>query len=188
MDKKSNRMKITRMKKYSVIFVVIVILFTCSPSALAQSQDDYHPRSIFHRQFSLTVSWNTNATATPILPGETREVNITITYTVNQGAYGRLILQLLKGKSFSIQLSIENKSDWCEAWVDTPNMTGVVAPDEVGYLYPSLFIHVNDNASNETIGEIEMCATAECMKGPFNIITLIHGFEQPFALAFWTGP
>jgi hypothetical protein len=185
-DKKSNRMRITRMKKYTVIFVVIVILFTCSPSALAQSQNDYHPRSIFHRQFSLTVSWN--ATATPILPGETREVNMTFTYTVNQGAYGRLILQLLKGKSFSIQLSIENKSDWCEAWVDTSNMTGVVAPDEVRFLHPSLFIHVNDNASNQTNGEIKMRATAERMKGPFNIITLIHGFEQQFTLVFWTGP
>ncbi|MCX6671313.1 MAG: hypothetical protein NTX92_05290 [Euryarchaeota archaeon] len=189
MDKKGNRMKITRMEKYSVIFVVIVILFTCSPLALAQSQDDYHPQGIFFNlQFSLTVSWNASQTSTPILPGETREINITITYTVNRGLYGRLLLQLLKGKSFPIQLSIEDKPDWCEALIDTQNMTGVITPDEIGYLYPSLFIYVNDNASNETIGEIKMHATAECMKGPFNIITLIHGFEQQFALGFWTGP
>ena len=153
----------------------------------AQQNSQNLPQGIFFNlQFSLTVSWN--ASQTPILPGETREVNITITYAVNRGLYGRLLLQILKGKSFSIQLSIEDKPDWCEAWVDTPNMTGVITPDEVGYLYPSLFIHVNDNASNQTIGEIKMCATAENMKGPFNIITLIHGFEQQFALVIWTGP
>ena len=50
-------MKTTRMMKYSVLFVVIVILFTSSPFAIAQSQDGYHPQGIFNLQFVLIASW-----------------------------------------------------------------------------------------------------------------------------------
>jgi len=182
-------MKTTRMKKYSVLFVVLVILFTCSPFALAQSEDVYHPQGFFFNlQFVLTISWG-NETSTPISPGETREVNLTITYTVTRGLYGRLLLQLLKGKSFPIQLFIEDKLDWCEAWTFPENMTGVIAPGEVGIQYSSLFIHLNDDApSNYTNGYIKIRCVAENMKGPFNIITLIHGYEQQFTITFVTGP
>ena len=176
------------MKKYSVIFVVIGILFTCSPLAFAQSQDEYHPQGIFHLQFVLTVSWG-NETQTPISPGETREVNMTIYYCVTRGVYGGLLLQLLKGKSFPIQLSIEDKPDWCEAWMLPENMTGVIAPDEVGVQYSSLFIHLNDDApTNYTLGWVKMRCVAEDKKGPFNILTLIHSFEQSFTIAFVPGP
>jgi hypothetical protein len=181
-------MKITRMKKYSLISVVIVILFTCIPSASAQSQDVHQPQGFFFNlQFVLTISWG-NETSTPISPGETRDVNLTITYTVTRGVYGRLLLKLLEGKSFPIQLSIEDKPDWCEAWVAPPNMTGVI-PDEVGYLYPSLFIHLYDDApSNYTLGWVKMHCVADDMKGPFNIITLIQSYEQQFTISFVTGP
>lgn len=190
MDKKCNRMEITRMKKYLVIVVVIVILFTCSPLALAQSPDDSHPQGIFFNlQFSLVVAWNGSQTETPILPGETREVNQTFTYTVNKGLLGNLLLQLLKGKSFLIQLSVEYKPDWCEAWYLPENMTGVVTPGEVGVQYSSLFIRLKENApGNYTIGTIKIHGTIKDMKGPFHIITLIQGFKHDYQLNFQTGP
>jgi hypothetical protein len=175
-------------KKYSVLFAVIVILFTFSPLALAQSQDGYHPRCIFHLQFVLTISWG-NETQEPISPGETREVNLTISYVVSRGVYGRLLLQLLKGKSFPIQLFIGDKPDWCEAWTLPENITGVIAPDEVGVQYSSLFIHLDDDApSNYTLGYVKIRCVAEDKKGPFNILTLIHGYEQQFTITFVPGP
>jgi len=183
------KMKITRMKKYSVLFVVIVILFTCSPLALAQSQDDYRPRGIFFNlQFTFIITWDVNEIQEPIMPGETREVNMTISYTVTRGALGRLLLQLLEGKSFPIQLSVEDKPDWCEAWMLPEDMTGVIPSDEIGVQYSSLFIHVSDDApSNYTNGYVKMCGTIESMKGPFNILTLIQGYENDFTILFVAG-
>ena len=137
--------------------------------------------------FVLNVSWG-NETGEPISPGETREVNITISYIVTRGLYGTLLLQILKGKSFPIQLSIEDKPDWCEAWILPENMIGVVAPGEVGVQYSSLFIRLNDDApGNYTIGYVKICGTIKDMKGPFHIITLIQGFEHDYALNFQTG-
>ncbi len=189
MNNKSNRMKITRMKKYSVLLVVLVALFTCSPLALAQSHDDYHPQGIFHLQFVLFVSWG-NETQTPISPGETREVNLTVGYVVTHGAYWwRLLLRLLDGSSFPIRLAIENKSDWCEIWFTPENLTGIIQYNEWGYTHTSLFIHVHDDApGNFTMGWIKVRASVGSMKGPFQIITLIDSFEQHLTITFVTAP
>jgi len=98
--------------KYLSIGIILLFIGTYSIPAVAQSQDDNQSQGIiFNLMFVMTVSWSANETSKPISPGETREVNITITYLVTRGIYGRLLLQLLKGKSFPLQLSIENKSD-----------------------------------------------------------------------------
>ncbi len=183
-------MKTTRMRNYSVLLVVIMIITTSSPFVLGQSQDVHHPQSIFHLQFALFISWDLNQTTTPFSPGETREINVTVQYIVAHGAYWwRLFFHFLDGKTFPIHLSIDNKSDWCDAWFTPENLSGVIQSDEVGITHSFLSIHVSDDApTNFTLGWIKTRAIADNMKGPFNIITLIQSDEQPFTLTFLYGP
>ena len=172
-----------------IILISGITVSSGYPIAEVQSKNVYHSQSIFHLQFSLFISWNANQTDTPILPGETREVNLSLVYSVNRGPYGRLILKLLDGKSFPIRLSLEDKPDWCEALITSQNITGIISPDETEIQYSSLLIHLKENApGNYTIGAIKMSGTIKDMKGPFNILTLIDGFEQQESLIFMTGP
>jgi hypothetical protein len=176
-------------KEALAVGIILLFIGTYSIPAVAHPQDDNKPQGIFFNlQFTYIITWEANATQEPIMPGETREVNMTISYTVTRGALGRLLLQLLEGKSFPIQLSIEDKPDWCEAWMLPEDMTGVIPSDEIGVQYSSLFIHVSDDApSNYTNGYVKMCGTIESMKGPFNILTLIQGYENDFTILFVAG-
>jgi len=144
---------------------------------------------IFHLQFALTISWQGNATHTPISNGETRQVNITIGYTVTRGAFGKFLLRLLEGRSFTIRLSIEDTPEWCEPWFTQENFTGVVQLDENEHTTTSLFIHVNDDAPNDySQGWVKAHAWIEDLKGPFRIFTLILGYEKQFTISFVNGP
>ena len=78
----------------------------------------------------VNISWG-NETQTPIQPGETREVHLIITYGVLRGIFGRMLLQILEGRSFPILVSIEDKPDWCTAWISPENITGVIMPDQI---------------------------------------------------------
>jgi hypothetical protein len=181
-------MKIRGLRNICTVFLIIFVLFSSTSLVGAQPQEKSSRKGFIHLQFSITISWNANETEQPISPGETREVTLDVVYTVNKGLLGGLILRLLEGRSFSIQLSIEEKHEWCEAWVNPENMTGVVNPD-IGIQNSSLFIHVNEEApTNYTIGEIRIQCKIDNMKGPFKILTLIGGFEKICTLNFITGP
>jgi len=183
------------MKKYPLMGVcicAILVLTSGIPVSSgytiveAPSKNIYHFQSIFHLQFTLIVWWNGSQLTTPILPGEIREINLNLTYGVNKGLWGKLLLRFLEGRSFPIQILLDDKPDWCEAWVLPKNLTGLVPEGE---RYSSLCIKLNESApGNYTLGVILLRATIEDMKGPFNIITLIQGFEQQFSLYFQTGP
>jgi hypothetical protein len=179
-------MKTTRMKNFSVLFVIIVIVFSSSPKVVAQSQNDYHPQGIFNLSFYILIL--ADSIDEPILPGETREVNVSITYGINTGGlFSILLFQLLEGKSFPIHLSIVEKSDWCEVWSLPGNITGIVS-DSPRYQNSSFFLHVNDDAQgNYSYGYVKIRGTIESMKGPFNILTLINGFETHFVIEFTPG-
>lgn len=181
-------MRATRVKTYFVLFMTIVILFTNGPSVVAQSQSKYHPQCFFNFQFVLNIRWG-NETAQPISPGETREVNLTISYTIARGAFGKRLLQLLEGGSFIIQLSIEDKPDWCTAWINPANITGIITPDPEVNERSQLFIHLDEDApTNYTLGWVKIRGSIDDRKGPFNIITLIHGYENTFTVSFIPGP
>jgi len=181
-------MKIKGARNIFIVFLIIFALICSNSSVVAQLQKESPIKGLIPLQFSLTVSWNGSQTAQPFSPGETREVILDVAYTVNKGLLGGLLLHLLKGKSFSIQLSIEEKPDWCDAWFIPETMTGVVTHD-IGKQNSSLFIHVNEDApTNHTIGELKIRCAIDDMKGPFKIFTLIQGFEQIFSLLFITGP
>lgn len=163
------------------------MLFTSSPLALAQSSRSSHPGGFINNlQFVLNISFG-NETAQPISPGETREVTLNIYYLVTRGLFGRWLLQLLEGKPLLIQLSIEDKPDWCEAWLALENITGVIS-GEPGYQYSSLFIHANESPGNYTLGVVKILGTIHDKKGPFQVFTLIKGFEHEFNGHFVTGP
>lgn len=181
-------MKIRRIRNTCSVFLIIFVLLSSTSFVVAQPLKESR-NGFFHLQFSLTISWNASQTEQPISPGETREVNINVHYTVNKGLLGGLLLRLLEGRSFSIQLSIEEKPDWCDAWLVPETMTGLVDSDEIGIQNSSLFIHLNEDApTNYTIGVLEIRCFIENMKGPFKIFTLIQGFEQIFNIHFITGP
>ncbi len=182
-------MKIKGAKNIFIVFLIIFALLCNNSFVVAQPQKESPIKGLTPLQFSITVSWNGSQTSQPISPGETRDVILDVTYTVNKGLFGGLLLHLLKGKSFSIQLSIEEKPDWCDAWFIPETMTGVVNPKDVEIQNSSLFIHVNEDApTNHTIGVLKIRCAIDDMKGPFKILTLIQGFEQIFSLLFITGP
>jgi hypothetical protein len=177
-----------RMRLFFIFCAVIVILLTNSSLVLAQPQSGYHPGCFFNLQFVMTVSWSGNDTQEPISPGETREVNFTISSTVTRGAFGRWLLQLLEGRTFSIRLSILDKPDWCVTWIIPANITGTIQSDQITCYNSLLFIHLNDGApSNYTLGWVKIRCIAEDKKGPFNIFTLVHGYENDFTISFIVG-
>ena len=181
-------MKKRGMRIFFISCTIIVILLTNSSLVLAQLQSGYHPGCFFNLQFVMNLSWG-NETAEPISPGETREVHLTISSTVTRGAYGRILLQILEGGTYPIQLSVEDKPDWCIAWTSQENFTGIIVPDEMCTQNTLLYIHLNDDApSNYTLGWVKLRCTINDKKGPFNILTLIHGYENTFTLSFITGP
>ena len=133
-------MKIKVVRDFCFVFLIIFVLFSSNSFVVAQPQKESPNAGLFPLQFSITVSWNASQTSQPISPGETREVILDVTYTVNKGLLGGLLLHLLKGKSFSIQLSIEEKPDWCDAWFVPVTLTGIVKPGEIEIQNSSLFI------------------------------------------------
>ena len=182
-------MKIKGLRYFVIFFSIIVILLTNNSLAVAQPKDESSRKGLIHLQFSLTISWNASETEQPISPGQIRVVTLDVAYTVNKALLGGFLLHLLEGRSFPIQLSIEDKPDWCEAWLVPETMTGVVDSEEIGIRNSLLCIHVNEDApTNHTIGEIGIQCKIDDMKGPFKILTLIGGFEQFQTLYFMTGP
>ncbi|MBN1861634.1 MAG: hypothetical protein JW840_09265 [Candidatus Thermoplasmatota archaeon] len=184
-------MKTRRLKTYCVLLCITGILLSTNALVIAQPDVGYHPKGLFFNlQFSLTVLWNTSQLIPPLLPGETRQVNMNFTYAVNRGLLGKMLIRLLEGTPFVISLFIEQKPEWCEAWFIPATIPGVVpAYGEIGIQNSSLFIRLNENApGNYTIGVVRMRGTIEDVKGPCKLITLIKGFVQDFSLFFQTGP
>jgi hypothetical protein len=176
------------MKNFFILSIVIVILLTNSYLALAQPQNGYHTQGIFNLQFVLNIAWG-DETQEPISPGETREVNLTVTTCVTRCLYGRMLLQILEGRSFPILVSIEDKPDWCTAWISLENIIGVIMPDQILSDVSLLSIRLNEGAPlNYTLGLVKIRFTIDDMKGPFHILTLIQGYEQHVQLAFTTSP
>jgi hypothetical protein len=173
--------------KYLSVGIIFLLLVTYGVPAVAHPLDDNQPQCfIFSLGFAITLHWH-NGTQEPISPGETREVNLTIIFFVYYGAFARWLLHLLEGKLFPFQLYVEDKPDWCEAWIIPENMTGVIQSDDT-VRYSSLFIHLNDDApSNYTQGIVKIRTTVDSMKGPFKLITLIQGYENDYPISFVTG-
>jgi hypothetical protein len=122
-------------------------------------------------------------------PGETREVNLTISSMVTRGAFGKLLLRLLDGGLYILHLSIEDSPDWCTAWVAQENLTGVIKNDESYVHNTLLYIHLSDDApGNYSMGWVKINGTINDKKGPFNIFTLVHSFTQEATLPFVTSP
>ena len=183
-------MKTRGMRIFFILCTVIVILLTNSSLAIAQPQDGYHTQGLFFNlQFVMTISWGANETQTPIHPGEARQVHLIVAHTVARGALGRMLLRLLEDRPFPIRLSIEDKPDWCTAHLSVENFIGVITPDEVQSINSVLFIQLSEDAPlNYTLGYVKIHGVIDHMKGPFNILTLIHGYETNVTLFFVTSP
>jgi hypothetical protein len=182
-------MKIGGLRKLCIVFSIIVILLLSNSLVVAQSQKEILKKSLFNLQFVLTISWSGSDLQQPISPGETRAVNLTITSCVTRGAYGKILLRILEGGTYIMHLSVEDTPEWCIAWTLQENFTGVIDSNEITCHNTLIYIHLSDDApGNYSLGWVKIRSTINDKKGPFNIITLIHGFEQNATLTFITGP
>jgi hypothetical protein len=179
-------MKTRVMRNLVVICSVIILLLTNISVASGRPEQGKNKQDLFNLQFVMNITWG-NETNTPIHPGEVREVHLNITYTVTRGAFGGMLLRLLQGRPFPMRLSIEDKPDWCTAQIFPENITGVIEPDEVQNEISKLFISLNEGAPlNYTLGYVKIHGVIDDMKGPFNILTLIQGYESNVTLSFVT--
>ncbi len=182
-------MKIRGLRKLCIAFSIIVILLLSSSLVVAQPKKEILKKSLFNLQFVLTISWSGSDLQQPILPGETRAVNLSIISCVTRGAYGKILLRFLEGGTFIMHLGIEDTPEWCTAWTLQENFTGVIKSDDVTLHNTLMYVHLSDDApGNYSLGWVKICSSINDKKGPFNIITLIHGFKQTATLAFNTGP
>jgi hypothetical protein len=182
-------MKKKGMKNLFLILTIIMMLVLQSSLVSAQSQISSYKPGLFGLQFVITVFWYANDTQTPIHPRELRTVLLTIAYTETHGVFGRTLLLLLKGRPFPFRLSIVDKPDWCIAQLSTENFIGLINPDEAQIADSELSIQLSENAPlNHTLGYVKIHVAINDMKGPFNILTLIQGFEGNFTVCFVTSP
>ena len=180
-------MKTRGMKKFFILFTIILMFLLQSSFASAQPQKDYHKQGLFGLQFVMTITWN--ETQTPIHPGEVRQVHLIVTYSVVRGALGRMLLQFLGGRPFPLRLSIGDKPDWCTAQLSVENFVGIVSPNEQQIVSPTLFIQLSEDAPlNYTLGHVKLQGIIDDMKGPFSILILFHGYETNVTLFFVTNP
>lgn len=102
---------------------------------------------------------------------------------VARGAVGRMFLRLLEGRPFPLRLSIVDKPDWCTAQLSVENFIGVITPDEIQEVNSVLFIQLSKDAPlNFTLGYVKLHGVIDDMKGPFNRLTLIQGYETNVTL------
>ncbi|MBE3136757.1 MAG: hypothetical protein IMZ43_05115 [Thermoplasmata archaeon] len=181
-------MKTRVMRNRIVLYTLIIILLTNISVVSARTEQGINKQGLFDLQFVMNISWG-NETQTPIHPGEIREVHLKIIYVVTRGALGRMLLQLLQGRPFPIRLSIEDKPDWCTAQLSVENFIGVIIPDQEQIVNSVLSIQLSEEAPlNYTLGYVKINGVIDDMKGPFNILTLIHGYESNVTLSFVTSP
>ena len=177
------------MKKILILCATIVILLLQSSLASAQSQKDYQNQGIFGLQFVITISWGANQTQQPIHPGEVRTVPVLIDYSVVRGAFGNILLHLLGGRPFPLRLSIVDKPDWCTAYLSIEDFIGVIQPDMIQEVYSVLNIQLSENAPlNHTLGYAKIHGSIESIKGPFDILTIIQGYDINATISFITSP
>jgi hypothetical protein len=182
-------MKKKGMKKILILCATIVILLQQSSLASAQSQKEYQNQGLFGLQFVMTISWGANQTQEPIHLGEVRTVPVLIDYSVVRGAFGNILLHLLRGRPFPLELSIVDKPDWCTAFLSVEDFIGVIQPDMIQKVHSVLSIQLSEDAPlNHTLGYVKIHGSIESIKGPFNILTIIQGYDLNATISFVTSP
>jgi hypothetical protein len=179
-------MKCKGLIKIGILFCII-ILFASNASAATQPRKETGRHSLFNIQFVCNTSWSGNQTQTPIIPGEIRVIELTVASSVIRGIFGGLLLNFLKGNPYLTKISIEETSEWCTAWTSEEYFTQSMLPDEVSIIYVPLYIFVDGNAPNHTVGNVRIHIKIYDMKGPFEFFTFVEGCEQIATLAFVTG-
>jgi hypothetical protein len=172
--------------KIGILFCII-IFFASTASAATTPQREAGRHGLFNIQFACTVSWSGNQTQTPITPGDLRSINLEVTSSVIRGVFGGLFLKLLKGNPYLTKISVEESLEWCTAWISEEYFTQTMYPDQVSTIYVPLYIFVDENAPNHTVGTVRINIKIYDMKGPFEFFTVVEGCEQIATLAFVTG-
>jgi len=149
--------------------VLISIIFAVAPTTSAGI--------LFNLQSSLTVGWN--STIEPLVPrGESKQLKIDITHTVNKGLLGAAVLQLYAGKMITIQIEVLSTPTWATASLSQGTVSATIgAPGTTQTLSTMLTLAVSENAPALGVGEVKLRATA--LKAG-----LVQSFQQDFGLTF----
>ena len=133
---------------------------------------------LLNLQSVITVEWEANQTADPVLPrGELRPVNLRISYVVNKGALGGTLLSLWGSKQAFVNLEIVDKSSWVTATLALNTLSFPLSATEQSKT-TSVSFQVEENAPAFGLGYIKIKASVDKMAG------IIEGFEQTFTLNF----
>lgn len=182
-------MKKKGMKKVLLLFIILLMFLLQSSLASAQPQKVHQQQGLFGFQFVMTISGGANETQQPIPPGEVRTVVVQVSYTVVRGAFGNILLHLLEGRPFPLRLSIVDKPVWCTVQLSIEDFIGVISPNVVQEVYSLLSIQLSERAPlNHTLGYVKIHGAIESIKGPFNILTIIQGYDMNATVLFVTSP
>jgi len=149
--------------------ILISVIFAVAPTTSAGI--------LFNLQSSLTVGWN--STIEPLVPrGESKQLKIDITHTVNKGLLGAAVLQLYAGKMITIQIEVLSTPTWATASLSQGTVSATIgAPGTTQTLSTMLTLAVSENAPALGVGEVKLRATA--LKAG-----LVQSFQQDFGLTF----
>ena len=175
-------------QKTMVLCAFLVILTASVPLGSAQPKELPKKGSLFGMQFVLHMTYGQEL-QTPVHSNEVRMVDVDINCAVVRGAFGRLVLLLLEGRPATITFSISDKSEWCTAWVSHTNTSITIQPDAIQTVSNFVHLFLNEDAPlNHSVGFVTVHAAIGDYKGPFNLLTLIQGYQQDMTIPFVTSP
>ena len=133
---------------------------------------------LLNLQSVITVEWETNQTADPVIPrGELRPVDLRVTYVVNRGALGGTLLSIWGSKQAFVDLEIVDKSSWVTATLALSTISFPLSATPQTKR-TSVSFQVDENAPAFGLGYIKIKASIDLMAG------IIEPFEQTFTLNF----
>ena len=156
-----------------ILAISVIAVFIC----LTVMPTNVGAGLIFKFQGKISVDFEENNE--PLIPEESRTINLTLNYFVERGIFGKNILKLHSGKEATVKLEVAEISPWLTATMLTDAITFPVS-EETQSKYHIISIQANLDAPAYETGIVKIKATAEPIKGPFGIRTIIKGEALEF--------
>jgi len=178
--------------KYVALGIVVSFIGTCifpstaTPLAITENVVP-HPGSYFGLNSNIEICWDANQTEEPIIPrGSMRLVQLDISFWVTWGVFGRLISYLLRSQLFTMQVSIIEKPEWCNAIISQKNLSSTIPREENNpmILHDYLTVGVDEDAPAFEVFPVTIQVTVESARGPLGLLTLMQGTNRTVDVTF----
>ena len=171
-----------------LVVLVCCMLMTLSLPSVSATPMTSPIKHVFNLGFLVRTSWDSNGTSPPINRGEIRNVRLNISYCVERGAWGRVLLALLTGRQYVIHgEAIDTTPEWSAAALSSETLPAVISSD-IRMIPVTLTIGVNTDAPPYALGTVQLHFWVDDYKGPLGLRTLINGYDSNFTFTFVTGP